>query len=260
MNEEYYTAQFILNTVRDCLYLNLPDEQAKTTFQEQLHISGEDWKAVEESIDRESGKWKRGFMALRVWKLQASYTITAVNKVVAENFPGATRCETDFISEQIVKEATAQSLHFDYPLSSMLTEGLQGVRKHRRSRRLKGILRHTWTAIKAVLAVVIVLGVFSKLQSDFEAIVVSLLLLAYTGIIRSMWSNSLIGADFNFAGLMRYFIVKKLLGYWPNDEECEAQWKIQEGAQVAKTRWIITDTGNTIINLIVFWHLFKMLV
>ena len=68
------------------------------------------------------------------------------------------------------------------------------------------------------------------------------------------------GADYNLAALIRYLSFNKLLGYWPHDEECESQWKIQQQRQVAKVEWVITDVGYTVVNVIVFWQLFKLLV
>src|ERR1017187_6954638 len=132
------------------------------------------------------------------------------------------------------------------------------LRKRFRRRHLKHFA-HTWSAIKSVVGVVVVLAIYSKLQTNFEIISASLLILLYTTVARVSWGQSVAAGSFNQAGYIRYIELKKLLKAEPHDAEMAGLWDLEENLKNTVVRYYVIDIGNSVINLIVFVNLFRNL-
>jgi hypothetical protein len=247
----------LLSTISAVRKFKFSNEEAGAEFRQQHAIDDYGWKLIQKYRLRMEAKETRENADTYLTNLQNRLCEEAIKTFLDSHFNGATNKEQVVIREQIAKEVKQPETYGDYSLLDMVRGGVSGVRKRNRRRHLKHFL-HSWEVVKALIAISVVLAVYSRLQTDFEIIVCSLLILLYTQATRVGWHLSLQAGSFNQAGFIRYVQLKQALKIEPTPEEDEGVALLDRLVKKSLVARYVDDTGNSIINLIVFWHLFKL--
>jgi hypothetical protein len=250
-------ASTFLNEISDRWALRFRSDEEKSEFLRSTYTTEAEWEHLNKY--RQSNEEKRRQRQLDQWAErvgQGRADETAEN-FVKGHFPGATAGEKQFILAQIAKEMKVPEGTYDFSLSEMLSGGLPGVRSRYRRRHLKH-LKHTWGAVKALVALAAILLIYGKLESNFEIIACSLLILLLTRARRWHEGGSLSNASYNQAGYIRFVELKKTLGAEPSPDEYRALWELEKDVKKGIVRHYVVDTGNTLINLVVYWQLLRV--
>lgn len=245
--------------VSDRQNFKFPDEKAESDFRRRFYLDGDDWQRVEQYRAKKERKADKSIRNQWIERLQEKYVEEGVALFLSQHFKEASGPEKTFIREQLAKETKAPGVSYDYSLDDIIRNGLPGVRKHRRRVRLRYFL-HSWAAIKALFSIWVVFLIYSSVQSAFEVIVCSLLIRMYTQLIRTGWHLSLTEASFNHAGFLRYLGLKEAVGGETKPDEWKGNWDLERGLKDSMIRRYVVDAGNSIVNLIVYWQLLKVLV
>jgi|SRR6185437_15683147 len=142
---------------------------------------------------------------------------------IEEHFKGCTGEEAKYLFSTMDAEFKDEDYSdWGHCLQTFLKLGLNGVRKQRstetRRRRIKNCLRAIWMTLKGVLQIGIVWAAYSILQTPFETLVVSILLVIYSVVALHAsasavrWTSDTIKADSQFSDL-RSVLGKPLAGY-----------------------------------------------
>jgi hypothetical protein len=258
MDDKDIDTAIFLDAVRARFDLKFPSADAQQDFRERFDISEIEWPRFHRHSQLVDRRIVKQAQEDRIDDIRGKFADELSEKFIDSNFAGATRGERVFIQEQIAKEIVAPDLFFEYSLSDMMNGGLKDVRKRYRRNHLK-YLRHLWALAQASITAAVVLAVFNMLASPFEIITASLLFLLYTRVFRFASWQFFVTGSYDYASFLRYTSLKQVLGAAPRNDEYEAQWKIEEDLKKSKIEHCITDTGHSIVNLVVYWNLFKLL-
>jgi hypothetical protein len=258
MEDPKFTARRLLNSVADRVHFRFADEQDRLNFQNRYGLTDVECTRLDAYRQRRERKEAKEERDRWIEQIQGRFANEAVEQFLDEYFKGAKDAEKRFIREQVSKEVKAPESQFDCRLEDLLKRGLPPVKKQIRKRRLKYLL-HTWAGIKALISVAFVLLIYDKLQTDFEIIIYSIRIRLYTQLMRTTWWLSLTNASFNHAGYLRYVSLKQTLGYDIKPDEHRGAWDLEDGIKNSAIRFRVVDAGNSVINLIVYWHLIKLL-
>lgn len=248
----------LLGAISDRWKLRFSDAEEEAQFRSHIYLQDSEWMRVRlygASEERRKERLKLLRWAERTGEALAEQEI---QKFFAKYFPTATESERTFMREQIIREAKAPDSDSDFSLLSMIEGGLPAVRARFRRRHLRH-LNHWWPALKGLLAVAAVLLVFAKLNSDFERLCFSLLVLLMTHQARIAWVNSIVGADHNIAGWHRFLKLKELVTGSILPEEHEDTWQLEKVHKASVARYYVIDTARSLVNLIVYLHLLGIL-
>jgi hypothetical protein len=248
-------ADNLIDTITAFRKLDISDD---AEFRKHYGINDYGWNLIQKYRRRIGVQKARAAADTYITGLQERLCEETIHVFLECHFKGATNKERELVREQIAKEVDQPKVYFDYALSRMVRDGVPGIRRLRWRRPLRHF-RHTWEAMKAVIAIIVVLAIYERLQTDFETIVCSLLILLYTQAIRAIWGLALQGASFRQASYMSYIALKETMKTEATPDEIDGVALLDEGIKKSETRRHVVDTGNSIINLIVFWHLFKLI-
>jgi len=104
---------------------------------------------------------------------------------IEQYFKGCTADESRYLFSTMDAEFKAGDNYSDleHCLHAFLKGGLDGVRSQRskdtHNRRIKSGLRAIWTVFKGLVEIAVVLGIYSALQTPFETITISILLVSH---------------------------------------------------------------------------------
>lgn len=243
----------LMDRLNQRLELRFSDDAEEAEFKRRFRVSESGWNEFIEFQRRHDLEQN-----LQGWpdRFGVRFAEEVAEKFIDAHFRGANAAEKALIREQISRESKAPD--FDrHGLVDMVKDGLPGVRRHRRKRHLKH-LRHTWAAVKGLIGIAVVVGIYDKLHTDFEVIVCSLLILSYTLAIRGLWKVLLAAEASNHAGYVRYADLKQTMGMTLTADEHSANWRLEDQLKKQMVGFTVSDGMNSIVNLIVFWHLFKL--
>jgi hypothetical protein len=254
-HEGEFVAEQLLYVVNARVNFRLVDPEAIKAFRESRNISDVEWAELEDQRRRKELRQREQRSKLT----GLHYAAEAIDEFLVKYFGQATPGEREFMKEHILREAIVGSDNYsDFSVHQMLSEGVDGVRSRYRRRYLKH-LWHAWPAVRVLLLVGAVLLLYGKLDTAFEIIVVSIMLLLYVTLVRIGGGTYLALANFNYAGFIRFRELRYALDIEPDHEEAQTSWNIEKEIKKNHVRLVIADVGNTIINLILFWQLFKLL-
>ena len=243
-----------------CLrFFKFETPEAQAAFKAKHFISSEKWEDMERYAQELSEREERQSTEKQMEAYQEAAINEAADKFVDVHFKGATREEKNLITDQLAREILAPDADHDFTVEEMVERGLPGVRSKHRRRHLKH-LRHSWTAIKGLVGLVAVLAIYNKVNTTFEVVVFSLLVLLYIHSTRYLSSGLLAIADANCAGYVRYLgLASKIDKEKASSAEYEGLWTLEKQLQKGKIDHYVRDTCNTLVTLVVFWNIFKVL-
>lgn len=226
----------------------------------------------EESTLRILEKWRRRSerksarreASLLVEKIQNELYERHIAAFVREYFDGATEEEAERIRRQLMREAFFPHENYDgndkvEALGTMLKGGLKGVRTRHRTRRLKKYASLLWETAKAIISVGSAATIYAILNSAFQAIVVSLLILTYTRVIgESMRSGMWYGLH-TFATHSGRIETKKILRDETTLDAVSVSWTYEDTIETEVMIVFIIGTGLQLLNLLACYHLGKTL-
>jgi hypothetical protein len=119
------------------------------------------------------------------------------------------------------------------------------------------VLSSAWLRVPVQLfRIGVVLCLYSALTSDFEAIIVSLLLIIYIRLIAFSFESAIEARSGTLAAVHRHSEIRRLLGSRLGESQ-EAS-KIQKEIEELTLEPLIASIGNGAIGAIALWHIVKV--
>jgi hypothetical protein len=174
------------------------------------------------------------------------------------HFPSASGAEARWIEDRIIRERDDDWLGIGQSLTDLVAGGAKRVCAIRRRERLRKSLSVAWAILVNSLSVCVALYLYSALGSDFEVLVVSLLLLIYVALASRA---SLLGLAF-ISGILQavhlHENIRQLLG---SSLSLYEKQEVRKAEKQNKKVWVdamISNVGNGLISAIALWHIVKV--
>jgi hypothetical protein len=233
------------------------DEESEAAFCRDHNLGPTSWTIVQRYRRRNQLKEAKRKDQRFIERLQNQLSEKHIRPFLEQCFPGATEPEQRRIREQIERETKWQDAYYEYSPEDMVRDGVKGLRKHHRLGALRH-LSHTWEALKGLVAIAVVIAIYATLETKFEVIVVSLLLLSYTTLSGMRWGQLKLALIGDQAGFLRYLELKRAANSEPTDKEMGLRWDLEKALKKTDPH-VVADTANSIINLVVYMSLVRAL-
>lgn len=186
-----------------------------------------------------------------------------IDGFIEQHFQRATWEESRYIRDTVKKQYEAGDEYRDrsHCLQTFLQDGLDGVRKCRKKDKVYRILKLSlgivWQLIVSVITVGLVLGVYSVVESRFEAIAASILVSIYATVTLGASQSMVRYTAQNYQAALMLMEVRTLFGKATSFCEKEAANKPANDFQHQLGRVYIYQFTLAIISLIALWKLVR---
>jgi len=181
--------------------------------------------------------------------------------IIKKHFPNANWKDKSFLVEEIKEEFNKYDSYdltyaVDY-LTNILKLGLPGVRKRRRraGKYWSRSIRHGWTVVVNIIAIVVTLAVYQTATDTFQTLAFSLLIYLRVVTFSQGWgqihTQYLLGIDAEFERLRR------LLGDRQQSYEKEQIEEARKRTSRETVDFVINAICGAILYLIVVWKMFS---